>query len=45
MAWRVIAWEDRTDIVEGILENLETGEMVKVITDRVAGTSLEIALN
>ena len=45
MAWRVIAWEDRTDIVEGILENTETGELVKVITDKVAGTSLEIALN
>lgn len=45
MAWRVIAWEDRGDIVEGILENTETGELVQVITDTIAGTSLEIALN
>ena len=45
MAWRVIAWEDRTDIVEGILENTETGELLQVIIDKVAGTSLEIALN
>ena len=44
MGWKVIAWEERPEMVTGILEHMESGQVIRIEEDLINGTSLEIEL-